>query len=202
MKKLMIALAAVCAAAIANAGAVNWGSGALQTPGEGGVLSGTKLTSASGFNVSMYVWESLTASDLSYSAGDLYTWYSKGASTTADPFGGTLSAISGNVSMGTSATTATAGGAELTTTGGTSVYGAVLFVLSDADSGKDLWYMENAGSVAAKAGSTKASLANLGLKVGGGSSTTATAWTAVPEPTSGLLMLLGMAGLALRRRRA
>lgn len=25
-------------------------------------------------------------------------------------------------------------------------------------------------------------------------------WTAVPEPTSGLLMLLGMAGLALRRR--
>ena len=28
------------------------------------------------------------------------------------------------------------------------------------------------------------------------------AWAAVPEPTSGLLMLLGMAGLALRRRRA
>ena len=27
-------------------------------------------------------------------------------------------------------------------------------------------------------------------------------WHAVPEPTSGLLMLLGMAGLALRRRRA
>ena len=27
-------------------------------------------------------------------------------------------------------------------------------------------------------------------------------WSAVPEPTSGLLMLLGMAGLALRRRRA
>ena len=27
-------------------------------------------------------------------------------------------------------------------------------------------------------------------------------WTAVPEPTSGLLMLLGVAGLALRRKRA
>lgn len=27
------------------------------------------------------------------------------------------------------------------------------------------------------------------------------AWAAVPEPTSGLLMLLGMAGLALRRKR-
>ena len=34
------------------------------------------------------------------------------------------------------------------------------------------------------------------------SSAVASNWTAVPEPTSGLLMLLGMAGLALRRRRA
>ena len=31
---------------------------------------------------------------------------------------------------------------------------------------------------------------------------TAGDWSAVPEPTSGLLMLLGMAGLALRRKRA
>ncbi len=31
---------------------------------------------------------------------------------------------------------------------------------------------------------------------------TAGNWTAVPEPTSGLLLLLGMAGLALKRKRA
>lgn len=31
---------------------------------------------------------------------------------------------------------------------------------------------------------------------------TAVNWTAVPEPTSGLLMLLGVAGLALKRKRA
>ena len=202
MKKLMIAAAIACVAGLANAGAVNWGSGAIQTPGEGGALSGTKLTSGSGYTLSVYAWESLTASALAYDAGDLYSWYSSGASGTTDPFGGSLSGIAGSVSMGASATTATVVGNELTTTADVPVYGAILYVLSDADSGKDLWYIENSGSILSKNGSTKATLANLALKVGGGTSTTATSWTAVPEPTSGLLMLLGMAGLALRRRRA
>lgn len=40
--------------------------------------------------------------------------------------------------------------------------------------------------------------------IGFGNMATATQgnWTAVPEPTSGLLILLGMAGLALKRKRA
>ena len=202
MKKLMIAAAIACVAGFANAGAVNWGSGAIQTPGEGGALSGSKLTSGSGYTLSMYAWESLTASALSYDAGDLYSWFSTGASTTSDPFGGSLSAIAGSVNMGASATTATAYGSELTTTADVPVYGAVLFVLTDTDSGKDMWYIENSGSILSKNGSTKATLANLSLKVGGGTGSTATAWTAVPEPTSGLLLLLGMAGLALKRKRA
>lgn len=43
-----------------------------------------------------------------------------------------------------------------------------------------------------------------GAKVLGFGSQASATWTAaaVPEPTSGLLMLLGVAGLALRRRRA
>ena len=40
---------------------------------------------------------------------------------------------------------------------------------------------------------------NISMTAAAASSAT---WTAVPEPTSGLLMLLGMAGLALRRKRA
>lgn len=200
MKRIIVAAAIVCVAGLANAGAINWGSGAVQTPGDGGVLSGSKLTTASGYNLSMYVWEALATSEISYSAGDLYTWFSNGASTSTDPFGGELNAISGSVNMTKSATTATAYGSELTTTGGQNVYGAVLFVLTDADTGRAMWYLENSASVAAKAGATKNTLGNLSLKIGGTGD--ATSWTAVPEPTSGLLMLLGMAGLALRRRRA
>ena len=37
---------------------------------------------------------------------------------------------------------------------------------------------------------------------GGIGTWSASSWQAVPEPTSGLLLLLGVAGLALRRRRA
>ena len=56
--------------------------------------------------------------------------------------------------------------------------------------------------------SIAASGANLTVSFGNMASTSTTnmfrnsEWQAVPEPTSGLLMLLGMAGLALRRRRA
>jgi len=194
-----MAAAVVCATAVANAGAVNWASGLMKAPGEGGALSSANITSTSGFTVTMYAWESL--SDISFSAGDLYKWYTA-TDKSKDPFGGSLVAKSGTVNMNTSITQATVQGSELTTTGGTTVYGAVLFVLADADTGNDIWYMENSASVGAKAGSTKASVQNLASIVGGGSTGTATAWTAVPEPTSGLLMLLGVAGLALKRKRA
>jgi hypothetical protein len=195
MKKLMIAVAVVCACVAAKSATVNWASGALQTPTSAtdGTLSGSKITSSSGYTVAMYAFESLSA--ISYDAGDLFKWYQ------ADPtakFKG-LDAISGTVTMGTSSTTAAAKGV-ISEDAGTTVYAAVLFVLSDETSGEAKWYMENSASKATAKAAVNVS--NLGLKVGGGSSTTATAWTAVPEPTSGLLMLLGMAGLALRRRRA
>lgn len=198
MKKILIAATVFCAAIAANAATIKWGSGAVQTPGEGGALSGTKLTSSSGYTLKMYAWESLTAANVAYSAGDLYSWYDKGASSTKDPFGGSVAAIAGDVNMGASATTAFATGTVSPATDGTTVYAAILFVLEDSTTGDAQWYMENSGAKAS--GKAVQTLANLSLKQGGTGS--ATAWTAVPEPTSGLLMLLGMAGLALRRRRA
>ena len=211
MKKLMIAAAIVCAAALAQAGAINWSTGLLYTPSADGSIgsdaSGSwvyndKITSASGYALKVYAWESLTASDVAFTdAAKLLQWYTDGASKTADPFGGSLAAINGTVTMNANITQAIAGGAELTTTGGTPVYGSILLVLEDSTTGDPAWYMVNSGSIEAKAGSTKTTLGNLGSIVSGTGSDHTT-WQSVPEPTSGLLLLLGVAGLALKRKRA
>ena len=148
----------------------------------------------------MLAWES--SSSLSgFAAGDLYKWYS-GTDKSKDPFGGSLTELNGAITMNTSGSSGSATGVLNLGDDGATVYGAVLFVLSDSTSGTDLWYMENAGSkTTAKA---VQSLGNLASKIGGTGA--AMAWTKVPadvpEPTSAMLMLIGMAGLALRRKRA
>ena len=70
----------------------------------------------------------------------------------------------------------------------------VYFVIED--NGKTFTSAEKTGSAAATQTVT--------LSFGNMASATQNAsnWAAVPEPTSGLLMLLGMAGLALKRKRA
>ena len=198
MKKLIVCAAIACAAAAVNAATVNWASGSILTPNADGSLGTARVTTASGYNVKMYVWEALAAADVSYTSGELYKWYSDGASTSKDPFGGTSTAITVAPTTGASATTATARGTLVPDNEGDSVYAAVLFVLEDANSGEAKWWMENSGEKAT--GKAVQTLANLSLKVGGTGADTS--WTAAPEPTSGLLLLLGVAGLALKRKRA
>ena len=201
MKKLMIAAAVVLAGIAANAANVKWMTGAVQTPltteGHEGELSGSKLTSASGYVLKMFVWESLVADDVAHSAGDLYNWYAGGQ--TGTPLSKATAVPSANVTinMTASATTGTAEGTVAPATDGNNVYGAILFVLEDTD-GNAKWYMENDALKAS--GKSTVTMGNLALKEAGTGS--ATTWTAAPEPTSGLLLLLGVGALALRRRRA
>ena len=110
MKKLIVAAVIAGAAALVQAGSVNWGSGALLLPNADGTPSTTKVNTSNTSSLTMYVWESFTQADVAYTSGDLYGWYTGGASSTKDPFGGTLAAIQKDATIGASATTVSVGG--------------------------------------------------------------------------------------------
>ena len=186
MKKLMIALAIAAIAAIGNAASVNWGSGTVLEPG--GSTSKKTVTgylfvlNSTTYNTLLSTWDNGTGEDLSKLI----------AATYAESLSSAYA----------SKTTTNAGKANLTDDSqdysSKTAYAAILYTYT---SGTDTYYMGNIGTVTVE-GTLDVDAVNMASFIGGGSSGTATAWAAVPEPTSGLLLLLGVAGLALKRKRA
>ena len=176
MKKLMIIATVALCGAMAQAGAVNWSVNAIQGP------SGT--SAAAGWLVQVYT----STVDYSYDAalkGTIEAWDA----------GSTVAA----------GTTFRAADSGTQTDGSTVSYYAVIYDAATVAAAKNYIVSDNVSVTAPATGA----LAN--LPFGAMTATTTankflnsswTATTAVPEPTSGLLMLLGVAGLALRRRRA
>ena len=69
------------------------------------------------------------------------------------------------------------------------------FVITDTNSaGKDVIFTS---TIVANVAAQQSSAATIGF---GNQTTAGQTWESVPEPTSGLLLLLGVAGLALRRK--
>lgn len=179
MKKIMIAFGAVAIAMSIQAATVNWGSGAIYTPGAEGVFTSTRVAASS---VSYYLW---TMDASSYDALTDITKLDKASAVAT----GKNSAIGGTVSYNDTTTY----------NAGDTVNWAIIFIYTDSD-GKE-WYIANKGSGSVDDLGSRLAFSNLAVTNYGGSAISG--WTgAIPEPTSGLLLLLGVAGLALKRKRA
>ena len=191
----MIAAAIVCAAALSQAATVNWSSGALYAPvnADGTKGSGTDAKAKGGKAYFFDLTGNKTQYDawaaMSYADASASIWSTLGGENLPASPDGTISAMG----MYTKAQTVdNSSGLH---------YGAIIYTYTDTD-GND-WYIANIGK-ADVTGSGTVSVANLGNAFGGTAGGNIGSWTAaaVPEPTSGLLLLLGVAGLAPRRRRA
>lgn len=194
MKKIMIAACVVALTAISQAATVEWGVTGVQKNGDG--VDGIAYVFCTKGNKATSI-DAVTAALAGY-AGDasaMQTYLSNNS----------LSALNSSVSDGKASVT----GVDLASSGVPESTSSVkLFaVVFDTDSvtADSNYYITTAsGNVKTPAAGTsnKASftIANQATASGGEG-----AWTSVtptPEPTSGLLLLIGIGAMALRRRRA
>ena len=193
MKKLMFVLAAVLAAGMVQAASINWGTGTAVK----GITSDSdpsfgSANAASG-TLNIYVW-----------LVDAATYNSTGTDKIWDTYGSSLGTATASKTgaSGAAGATAKTEGLSFSTESNTPYYGLVLVGLDTDKDGTLDYYIANKATTEINTAGTTASVGNLAKNVGGVATTGWTSASSVPEPTSGLLMLVGLAGLALRRRRA
>ena len=182
MKKLLIAIAAIACAVAANAASVDWG------------FQEQALDKNSPVDISSYTAYLFTSA----------TW------TAAVAAGVTATTFDSAVAQSTSAFTKTTGGSgantwtrwatgTLTWTNDGAASGDYYVVISDGSQ----YAASDAIAATAYASAQEAHTAGLWQIAANKPALTSGSFTAVaPEPTSGLLLLIGVAGLALKRKRA
>lgn len=184
MKKIMMALAVVACAAMAQASIVKWSSTAV-------AFNGTKLGNQS---VNLYLVGVGDAADVLFDT--------RSTLNTPAANKGKLTANTGSGQSSYDYNSTLAGGGFINSETGADLGRQYYMVIKYNDGTTDYTYTSSA---VASSGLSSTSLGAVDFTFNDTISTVAgtkDAWVAVPEPTSGLLMLIGMAGLALRRRRA
>ena len=187
MKKLMIAAAIVCAAALSQAAQVQWNVSGVKEVGGAPLSSGNY--SAYGFLVS-----DSSGLNPTYDLADIVAM----VNALQDPY---YAGIENFASVGVDGAVSFAGDVDVTGVSEGKPYDMHLYALITDNWNFSEDYKEDYGIVG------NYQLVDCGtvtfkkdaILSGYG---TAGEWSSVPEPTSGLLLLLGVAGLALRRRRA
>ena len=188
MKKLMIAAAFVCAAAVTQAASISWTLDSIYAPGADGKGWGTELASGDGYVTQLIVGTGVSEGVIT---GVIADW--------VDPEIGTLDGgYSENFFDSEELMKAdTDYYAQVIITKGDSTLTSAIGTINAAsfnDSVAEPMFSTDPSSVANIENFTATSK---GIFAESG-------WTssATPEPTSGLLLLLGVAGLALKRKRA
>ena len=179
MKKLLIAAIAVVSAVCVHAAAFQWSStGTIYA-------KGSDTVALSGFTAYLFDSSAVGQSELleGIRGGKSITDYTA------------LSSFSGSTKVDTTAFTADLSNGTMLNT----------FFAIVADD--DMYISKVAGKAAQSVGTASIAFGNQATaskSVFGDAAFASPGWytTAVPEPTSGLLMLLGLAGLALKRKRA
>ena len=181
MKKLMMLAGAMVASLSVSAAAVNWSSGTIM------LQNGSQAGKG---DVTAYLFELTEAQYSALSADKVYETYKDSL--------GTANATKSSSAKGAANMT----GTDKYSSGDTA-YAAILYVSKDGD-----YAIGNLASYTFTS-SADATVADLSTKLGGDQGTGASiSWSSttgggsggVPEPTSGLLLLVGAGMLALRRK--
>ena len=180
MKKLMMLAGAMVASLTVSAASVTWGSGTITL--QGGAQAGKG-------DVTAYLFELTKAEYDALSVDQVYSTYKDSL--------GTANATKSSTAKGA----ANVRGSDKYAQGDTA-YAAILYVSSDGS-----YAIGNLASYKF-ASSMDAEVSNLSIYIGGDTANGAASWAStsgggsggVPEPTSGLLLLVGAGMLALRRK--
>lgn len=189
MKKLLTALSIVVAACSLHAASLNWAINQVKTPSDSDVAG-------SGYMAYLFMTSQTVVSTTAENFGVANTTV---AAATAALAAGTFADFASTYAAASKATTSAG-----LITGATGYYAnfnagdalSAFAIIIDAGSPADAKnYIVTSELSASWTSGTGTKTLNFGSQA-------SASYTAVPEPTSGLLILLGMAGLALRRRRA